>query len=104
MYTPAIHNVMTIVTKLETKTSEQHAELGISRSKRDREEFEKMKSWFKYHNSFESNTTELRSLSTGLKAKDEVNCDQAVAIGWNLQKNLDNVHIREAKIKRASQI
>ena len=43
-------------------------------------------------------------MSTGLNAKDEVNCNQPVAIAWNLQKNLDNVHIREAKIKRASQI
>ena len=52
---------MTEVTKLETKTSEQHPELGISRSKRDLEDFEKMKSWFRFHNPFESNTTELRS-------------------------------------------
>ena len=43
-------------------------------------------------------------MPTGLKAKDKINCDQAVAIGWNFQKNLDNVHIREAKIKRESQI
>lgn len=100
----AIHNAMSEVTKLETKTSEQHVELGVSRGNRDREDFEKMRNWFKNHNPFENNTAELRSLSTGLKAKDEVNCDRAVTIGWNLQKSLDNAHISEAKVKRSNQI
>ena len=75
-----IHNAMTKVTKLETKTSEQHAELGCSRSRRDKEDFDKVKDWFKTHNPFDDNTTELQSLSTGLQANEEVNCDNAINI------------------------
>ena len=62
-----------------------------------------MKNWFIEHNPFDENTVQLRSLSTGLTAKDEVNCDQAIDIGLTLHRSLDNSHVSEAKIKRASQ-
>ena len=48
-----IHDAMTTATKLRHKTSEQHVELGSSRSKRDYDDLKKIQNWF---NAFEPST------------------------------------------------
>ena len=59
-----IHDAMTTVTDLKHKTSEQHVELGISRSKRDFEDLSKIQEWFNEHEPFSLSEVRLRSLSS----------------------------------------
>ena len=63
-----IHDAMTTITNLKHKTSEQHIELGISRSKRDFEDLSNIQEWFNLHEPFNLNEPRLRSLSSGLTA------------------------------------
>ena len=50
--------------------------------------------------------TKLYSLSTGYTAKDcdEINCDDAKLIGYNIQKDLDSKSVEEAKVSRNKQV
>ena len=52
-----IHNAMTALTGLQHKTSEQHIELGASRSTGDCEDVSKVQIWFDQHEPFNSNDT-----------------------------------------------
>ncbi len=47
-------------------TSEQHVELGTSRSTRDYEDLTKIQDWFDQHEPFNLNDLNLHSLSSGL--------------------------------------
>ena len=77
----SIHNAMTTVTNLTTKSSEQHMEPGTSRRKRDTGDIEKVMDWLSEHDPFDDQVFGLRSLSTGVTAKENVNCDEAVDVG-----------------------
>ena len=52
------------------------------------------------------NERRLRALSSGLTATDGdgVNCDRTEQVGENIQKQLDNVSVVEASIKRSEQV
>ena len=101
-----IHDAMTTITNLKHKTSEQHIELGISRSKRDLEDLSNIQEWLNVHEPFNLNEPRLRSLSFGLSAAggDGVNCDKTEQVGAQIQKKLDNVSITQATIKRSEQV
>lgn len=62
--------------------------------------------WFDQHEPFNLNEERLRSLSSGLTATDGdgVNCHNTEQIGANIQKQLDNVSVAEASIKRSEQV
>ena len=95
-----IHDAMTTISNLKHKTSEQHIELGISRSKRDFEDLSNIQEWFNLHEPFNLNELRLRSLSSGLTGAggDGVNCDKTEQVGAQIQKKLDNVsHKRQSK-------
>ena len=61
-----IYSAVTSLTDNQTVSSHQHEELGVTRQKRDAEDLDKISSWFKIHNPFDINRTQLQSLSTGL--------------------------------------
>ena len=102
----AVHEAMTSVTNAKHKTSEQHVELGESRSNRDYSDLNTVKAWFDQHEPFDQNETRLRSLSSGLKASqsDGVNCHETEKVGEYDQQKLDDVNVAEASIKRNDQI
>lgn len=58
-----IHDAMTTATGLKHWTSEQHIEIGKSRSKRDYEDLLKIEQWFDQYDPFNPSQTELFSLS-----------------------------------------
>ncbi len=102
----AVHDAMTTATNLKHKTSEQHVELGTSRTKCDQEDLGKIQSWFSQHEPFNLNQPKLCSLSFGLTASegDGVNCDEAEQVGAKIHKKLDNVSVVDASIKRSDQV
>lgn len=101
-----VHNAMCSLTGLQHQSSEQHVELGISRVKRDNSDLQKLVAWFDIHDPFQPNEPLLRSLSSGLAAKetDKVNCDDAEQVGQNIQASLNGVCVENCKIKRNDQI
>ncbi len=101
-----VHDAMTTTTNLKHKTSDQHIELGTSRSKRDFEDLRNIQEWFNQHEPFNVNEGRLRSLSSGLTATDgdSVNCDRTEEVGAKIQHQLDNVGVMEATMKRSEQV
>lgn len=99
-----IHNAMSEFTLNKHNTSDQHEEMGKSRIQRDYQDLQKILQWFETNDPFDSNRTELQSLSTGLIADDAINCDEIEKIGSKIQSNLDGVAVVNASIKRKEQI
>ena len=101
-----VHEAMTTLTNLKHMTSEQHIELGISRSRRDFKDLSKIQEWFDQHEPFDLNEPRLRSLSSGLTAADGdgINCDRTEVVGAKIQKSLDNMTVLEASIRRSEQV
>ena len=97
-----IEQTMRTVTETNRQTSEQHVELGVSRSRRDHADLMKVYEWLQQFNPFDTGDNRLRSLTSGLAAKDGdgINCDRAEVVGRSLQENLDKLSMDEAKVKR----
>ena len=77
-----VHDAMTTTTNLKHKTSEQHIDLGTSRSSRDYDDLRKIQEWFNQYEPFNPNQPH----------DDGVNCD------------LDRVSVTDASIKRSDQV
>ena len=98
--TADIHNAMSSLTGACRKTSEQHVNLSSSRMKRDAKDFALVKDWFDNHEPFDKSEPELKSLSSGMIAGPDINCDVAEDIGRAIQKKQDGVMFEEVKIRR----
>ena len=101
-----MHDVMTNLTGIVTKSSEQHTDLRASRRKQDKEHGLKFTAWLQERNPFGFEDENLHSLSTGIismTSKDSVNCEDAEELGLKIQKELD-VLLGAATIKRKNQI
>ena len=85
---------------------QQHVELSTSRRLRDYSDLKKLTEWFEEHDTFDTNLTDLRSLSSGLTAseEDDVNCDDAENVGQAIQIKLYDLCFEDAKLKRSDQI
>ena len=99
-----IYSAITSLTGNHTVSNHQHEKLGVTRQKRDAEDPDKISSWFKIHNPFDSNKTQLQSLSTGLIADDKINCDETGNLGCSIQMKLDNLKFSEASVKRKDRV
>ena len=81
---------------------------GTSRSKRDQQDLGKIQSWFCQYEPFHHNQPKLcsKTLSSGLTASegDGVNCDQKEQVGAKIHKQLGNVRVTDALIKRSDQV
>ena len=95
---------MTSLTGNQTVSTHQHEELGVTRQKRDAKDVDEINSWFKIHNLFDSNRTQLHSLSTGLIEDDKINCDKTEILCCSIQMKLDNLIFSEASIKRIDRV
>ena len=105
-YSASMHDAMTNLTGIVTKSSEQHTDLRASRRKQDKEHGLKFTAWLQERNPFGFEDENLHSLSTGIismTSKDSVNCEDAEELGLKIQKELD-VLLGAATIKRKNQI
>ena len=102
----SVHNAMTTFTGRERKSSEQHVDMTKSRRQRDYTDMMKIRAWLDQHEPFDENVPGLRSLSTGLTAKDGdgVNCDRAEEVGLAIHKKMDNLVFTDAKISRSDHV
>ena len=65
-YSASMHDVMTNLTGIVTKSSEQHTDLRASRRKQDEEHGLKFTAWLQERNLFGFEDENLHSLSTGI--------------------------------------
>ena len=102
----AVHEAMSSLTNSHHLTSNQHAELGKSRSAQDAKDMMKMLEWFDQQDPFNVEVSSLQSLTSGLTATDEdmINCDQAKEVDEKIQTSLDGVAVKSAKIKRSENV
>ena len=106
-YSASMHDVMTNLTGIVTKSSEHYTDLRASRRKQDEEHGLKFTASLQERNPFGFEDENLYSLSTGIifmTSKDSVNCEYAEELGLKIQKELDNVLLSAATIKRKNQI
>ena len=106
-YSAAVHDAMTELSGVVTKTSEQHVDMGETRRKRDKEDSLNFIAWLEERNPFTYNDKHLHSLSTGVTSvagKDDVNCERSEELGWSIQEEIDNPSLDAAKIPRKNQI
>ena len=102
-----IHDAMVQLTGAATKSSEQHQEMGRSRTKQDYHDCLKFLDWLALRNPFFVPDNNLHSLSTGLvstEGEDDVNCEKAEDVSRNIQATLDNALVNGASIKRKDQV
>ena len=101
-----VHDAMTTTTNLKHKTSEQHIDLGTSRSSRDYDDLRKIQEWFKQYEPFNPNQPKLCSLSSGLTAADDdgVNYDQTEHVGAKIHQQLDRASVTDVSIRRSDQV
>ena len=98
----SIHQAMTSLTGLPHNSSEQHAEMGNSRSSRECRDLYKPIEWFDTNDPFDVSNVKLRSLASGFTARDsdDINCDSAEAIGSKIMKGMDNVGVLDVVLKK----
>ena len=102
----AIHESMSKLTRHRFESSEQHCESGESRRKRDTKDVKMLKEQLNQFNPFDLQDSRLQNIFTGVSAdnNDEVNCDQAKQVGFEIQCSLDNIVVNQATIKRSKQV
>ena len=102
----SIHESMAKLTKHRFESSQQHCESGEARRKRDGTDVEALKDQLKQHNPFDCQDSRLQCIFTGMAAdlNDEVNCDQAETVGFEIQNSLNDVVVSKASIKRSKQV
>ena len=96
----SVHSAMAALTNHAHTTSDQHKELGKTRIMRDYTDLNKMIDFFSTHNPFDLKRESLQSLSTGLIANGNINCDDAEEIGRNIHIKLDNTLYGAELIKK----
>lgn len=84
-------------------SSEQHVELREARQKRNCKDLQTFILWLEERNPF-SKTPELSSLSTGVLADGNVNCDRAFEVGALALKEIENKKFNEIHLKRKSAV
>lgn len=106
--TASIVNAVESICGVTTTTSEQHVDLRESRQTRDLTDMNTFKEWLLVHNPFNRPTPLLTSISSGIMANEEVNCDDAYAVGRASMKTMEgkvfsNIHLqRKNNIKSLS--
>ena len=97
---------MRSVTNTNRQNKEQHKELGRSRHHRDYEDLLKFHYWLKKFNPFDVKDKRLRSLDSGLAAKegDVINSHSAKKVGRCIQEEIDFTYFTDATIKTSKKI
>ena len=103
-YCGSLHQSLSTLTDHTHSTSDQHAELGHSRMKRDHDDLQKVSDWFEERNPFDANREVLQSLSSGLTADEIINCDNSEGIGREIHQKLNDLQFSKCSIKRSDQV
>ena len=99
--TAYVHSSLMELTGTQTRSNEQHVELGVSRRLTDFNDCTKFYGWLQKRNPFLIENINLYSLSTGVVSNnkyDGVNCERAEEIGLAIQKTLDNMEISKCTV------
>ena len=82
--------------------SHHHVEFGEARRLHDLRDMNKCNDWFRSHDPFDGNVSQLRSLSIILAANEEhgITCDEPERVGSDIRRSIDSVHVRHATMKR----
>ena len=99
-----VHQAMASLTNHTHSTSDQHEELGKSRASHDQNDFEKVANWINEMDPFDVNRVQLQSLTSGLTANENVNCDEAESVGQKIQSKLDDQIFSRCSVKRSDQV
>ena len=100
----SVHDAMTRLTHAEQASSDQHKDMTEARIKRDEEDFEKIYTWLKDHNPFDKSDKKLKSLSSGVVFEKELSCESPEEVGRSIQKQLDDMSVSDAKVKKRDMI
>ena len=87
-YSASMHDAMTKLAGIVTKSSEQYTNLRVSRRKQNKEHGLKFTAWLQERNPFGFEEENLHSLSTGIisiTSKDSINCEDAEELGLKIQ-------------------
>lgn len=98
-----VQSAMMELTGAQIQSSEQHADLGITRRKHDFRDCQKFHAWLTERNPFLVEDKNLHSLSTGLVSivgVDDVTCDSAEEIGCAIQQSFDGLALAKSTVKR----
>ena len=93
-----VHDTMLQLTGTAAKSSEQHEEIGKSRTKQNYRDCRKFLAWLTWRNPF------LIPGMVSIRGKNDVNCERAEYVGKSLQTALDNTAYTNASIKRKDQV
>lgn len=99
----ALHNAMKSLSGKQHSTPEDHIDCSTASRSRDTEDLNKIIDWLNTNNPYSNDTEDLKSLSTGLIATQDINCDESEQIGYELQCELD-ISFADAKIKRTAKV
>ncbi|KAB0797138.1 hypothetical protein PPYR_08132 [Photinus pyralis] len=87
-----------------TLTSEQHVELRSSRIERDQQDLRKLFDWLEIRNPFNPDIKELMSISSGVVANSDVNCDKAAEIGEKVISRIIGTNYNVLRLKRNDKV
>jgi hypothetical protein len=90
--------------KIKVQGSEQHVDLYASRQSYDYRDFKCFLNWLQDHSPFTPQTSELKSLSTGVIASDKVNCYLAEDKGEIILKSKLGMDFKNLHFKRIDKI
>ena len=78
-------------------------DIGRARRNHDWRDMRKIMEWFVVHDPFEGTVPQLRSLASGLTARegDGINCDDTEKVGEAIQRSMDGKSVSEATMKRS---
>ena len=85
------------------QTSEPHVEASHARVKRDKEDTDKIVTFFTTINLFVDSDKSLRTIVSGVVAHESVNADQTVKVGANILESMQNKPITDHFFKRKEQ-
>ena len=102
--TASIINAVETVCGVSVTTSEQHTDLRESHQIRDSTDLNTFKDWLLIHNPFNRPSPLLTSLSSGIVGDENVNCDNAQAIGRASMKSMEGKVFSDIHLHRKNNI
>lgn len=87
-----------------TVASEQHVELRSSRIERDQQDLCKLIDWLEIRNPFDPDIEGLMSISSGVVANSDVNCDKAAEIGEKVISRIIGTNYNILRLKRNDRV
>lgn len=101
--TSTVNLLMTNLTDVDQKTSDQHQKAKNSRRKRDWSNSIKIYEFLKKINPFQGDTSKLRNIVTGVAASSSVNVDTAKTVGEKILEKMNGKSLKEFSPRKVDQ-